>query len=274
MDAGRIRDPACQRGADRRADANGHAEQAEAQVEVGGAAGQVGGDQRQHHSEHCRTDPGHRLAADQQVRTRQHCQQHAAHRQRQPTQQQHLPAPGHCRTTADPGRRQCHHRLRHHDAGADDQVAQVAGPHRHRCAGQRQHRRVRKVEQHHAGGENQQTPVAEQLAQPLPVERAGCRLPPGMRAAADRRQRGQCRHAQSGGQPEHRPAGQVQPAQPHHGGGEAVADRAETGIAPEPLAQFAVPDEVQADRGDRWRHQATGDPVQHLGEQYRQFRRP
>ena len=85
---------------------------------------------------------------------------------------------------------------------------------------------------------------------------------PRMRAAADRQQRQQRRNAQGRGQQEHRLAGQVGAGRAHHRGGESIADRGEARVTPKPFAERRVPDQMQADRGDRGGEHATRERVQ------------
>ena len=85
------------------------------------------------------------------------------------------------RRVANPRRAQRHHALRQHDAGGDDQVGEITRTHGHRCGGQRQHRRIGQMEQQHAGGKDQQTPVHEQRAQAPPVQQSRVDLCRGRR---------------------------------------------------------------------------------------------
>ena len=129
------------------------------------------------------------------------------------------------------------------------------------------------MEQHHADGENQQPPIDQKPPKAREIHHPAGGLRPGMAAGPDRPQRRQRRQAQRGSQQEHEPRREIRPRRPHDGGGQAIADRCIAGIASQPLAQRGVSGNVQADRRDRRRDDATGEAVQHLRHQHRQLLR-
>ena len=118
------------------------------------AARDVGREQRQHHAEHRGADAAHALRGDRQPR---HLAAPPAAGPRsgnaaQPSSSTgRRPSAAALRPTA--GRAQRHDPLRHHDAGRDDHVGEVARTHRYGGADQRQHRGVGQMEQQHADGE-------------------------------------------------------------------------------------------------------------------------
>ena len=239
-----------------------------AQIEMRGAARQVGGKQRQHHAEHRRADAAERLGDDRQPRARQHAPQQGAQRQCRPAEQQDRPAS----KVAAPRPSGEHNATT--TCGTTMQAAMIRDAtlrtHGHRRGDQRQHRRVGQVEQQHAGGKDQQAAVGEQTG----AVRTSRTATPWSGAARARRGRspttkaGPARRDRS--QQEYRSTGDRGAGRTHDGRGQSVADRGITCVASQPLTQPRMPDQVQADRGDRRGEDAAREGVQRLRQQDRQ----
>ena len=91
---------------------------------------------------------------------------------------------------------------------------------------------------------------------------------------ADLGQRQQSGYRQHEGDDEHRTAGQQISGRAHHRGGRSVAERGETGVAPEPLADRQRSDQTKADRGNRRTEHAARGGVQRRSRDHDRKDRP
>ena len=134
------------------------------EIEMAGAARQVGDDQRHHHAEH---RSGH---AVEQLHDDQHCGlvTDANRRPRIGSAAKPISSNGRrpqiCARLADPRRQSGDDKLRHDDAGGDQDCRPAGRAHGDDAAHQRQHGRIGEVKQQQAAGEDQERPVVHQLA--------------------------------------------------------------------------------------------------------------
>ena len=170
--ASAVGDPAGDAGAGGGADADGEADEAQGQVEMAAAPGDIRGDQRQHHADAGAGDAIQHLNEDQGGRIGGHGEEHAAQRQGGEAQQEHEAPAAALRQRADGGGDQRHHDLGQDDAGGDEQRRLAPRPLGQRAARQREHRRIGEGEKGGREGEDHQPAVAEQLGEILGLARA------------------------------------------------------------------------------------------------------
>ena len=91
-------------------------------------------------------------------------EQKAADRQRGEADQQQRPAAPDLRAPADPRRQRRDEKLRHDDAGRDDDRRPMRRAHGDDAAHQRQHGRIGEVKQQQAAGEDEKRPIVHQRA--------------------------------------------------------------------------------------------------------------